>query len=194
MPCKLLTPFLIFFHASYSNMHVIFFGIRPIEELQDPSNSPRREEVGRRTLGDYGGLLLPFFYRARFRLLAFSGVCLSHRINRPPHRLAAESPGSRSTHGKSVTSVSAGIRGFQKCSEIRVMASNGQRPGDRPSTQNNAACGQGNLIYTQSCRQEIVQIRPRLTSGDLRRVFVDSRSHLEASNDLPESLEIGGPN
>ncbi len=49
-------------------MHVFFFEIRPIEELQDPSNSPRREEVGRRTLGDYGGFLLSFFYRARFRL------------------------------------------------------------------------------------------------------------------------------
>ena len=49
-------------------MHVIFFGIRPIEELQDPNSSPRREEVGRRTLRDYGGFLLPFFYRDRFQL------------------------------------------------------------------------------------------------------------------------------
>ncbi len=48
-------------------MHVIFLGVRPIEELQDPSNSPRREEVGRRTLRDYGGFLLAFFYRARFQ-------------------------------------------------------------------------------------------------------------------------------
>jgi len=57
-------------------MHVIFFEIPSFEELQDPSNSPRREEVGRRTLGDYGGFLLPFFYRARFQLctLLFSGV------------------------------------------------------------------------------------------------------------------------
>ena len=38
-----------------------------IEEVQDPDSSPRREEVGRRTLGAYGGFLLPFFYRARFR-------------------------------------------------------------------------------------------------------------------------------
>ncbi len=38
-----------------------------IEEVQDPDSSPRREEVGRRTLGDYGGLLPPFFYRDRFR-------------------------------------------------------------------------------------------------------------------------------
>ncbi len=50
-------------------MHVIFFEIPRIEELQDPSNSPRREEVGRRTLGDYGGFLLPFFHRDRFQLL-----------------------------------------------------------------------------------------------------------------------------
>ncbi len=51
-------------------MHVIFFEIRPIEELQDPKSSPRREEVGRRTLGAIGGFLLPFFYRARFQLFA----------------------------------------------------------------------------------------------------------------------------
>ena len=49
-------------------MHVFFFEIPPFEELQDPNSSPRREEVGRRTLGAYGGFLLPFFYRARFRL------------------------------------------------------------------------------------------------------------------------------
>ena len=45
----------------------IFFEVPRIEELQDPSNSPRREEVRRRTLGAIGGFLLPFFYRARFR-------------------------------------------------------------------------------------------------------------------------------
>ena len=48
-------------------MHVFFFEVPSFEELQDPDSSPRREEVGRRTLGDYGGFLLPFFYRARFR-------------------------------------------------------------------------------------------------------------------------------
>ncbi len=42
--------------------------VRPIEELQDPSSSPRREEVGRRTLGAIGGSLLSFFYRERFQL------------------------------------------------------------------------------------------------------------------------------
>ena len=45
-----------------------FSEIRPFEEVQDPGSSPRREEVGRRTLRDYGGLLLSFFYRASFRL------------------------------------------------------------------------------------------------------------------------------
>ena len=49
-------------------MHVFFLGIPPFEELQDPDSSPRREEVGRRTLGDHGGFLLSFFCRARFRL------------------------------------------------------------------------------------------------------------------------------
>ncbi len=48
-------------------MHVFFFEIPSFEELQDPNSSPRREEVGRRTLRDYGGFLLPFFYRERFR-------------------------------------------------------------------------------------------------------------------------------
>ncbi len=45
-----------------------FLEVPRIEEVQDPSNSPRREEVGRRALRAYGGFLLPFFYRARFRL------------------------------------------------------------------------------------------------------------------------------
>ncbi len=47
--------------------HRFFFEVPPFEELQDPDSSPRREEVGRRTPRDYGGFLLPFFYRARFR-------------------------------------------------------------------------------------------------------------------------------
>ncbi len=49
-------------------MHVIFFEIRPIEELQDPNRSPRRGEVGRPTLGDSGGSLPAFFCRARFQM------------------------------------------------------------------------------------------------------------------------------
>ena len=56
---------LLFKHA-----RAFFFEVRPIEELQDPDSSPRREEVGRRTLGAYGGFLLPFFCRDRFRLFA----------------------------------------------------------------------------------------------------------------------------
>ena len=69
-------------------MHVFFFEIPPFEELQDPGSSPRREEVGRRTLGDYGGFLLPFFCRARFQLLAllFSGVSKTI-TNKPPDTL-----------------------------------------------------------------------------------------------------------
>ena len=53
-----------------------FSEIPSFEELQDPDSSPRREEVGRRTLRGYGGSLLPFFCRDRFQLLtqAFSGV------------------------------------------------------------------------------------------------------------------------
>ncbi len=45
-----------------------FFEVRPIEELQDPKTSPRRGEVGRRTLGGYGGFLPRFFYRASFEM------------------------------------------------------------------------------------------------------------------------------
>jgi hypothetical protein len=45
-----------------------FLEVPRFEELRDSNSSPRREEVGRRTLRDYGGFLLSFFYRARFRL------------------------------------------------------------------------------------------------------------------------------
>ena len=38
-----------------------FWEVPRIEESQDPDSSPRREEVGRRTLGGYGGFLPPFF-------------------------------------------------------------------------------------------------------------------------------------
>ena len=52
------------------NMYGVFFLEVPrIEELQDPDSSPRREEVGRRTLRGYGGFLLSFFYRASFTLV-----------------------------------------------------------------------------------------------------------------------------
>ena len=44
-----------------------FFQVPPFEELQDPGSSPRREEVGRRTLRDYGGFPLSFFYPDRFQ-------------------------------------------------------------------------------------------------------------------------------
>ncbi len=45
-----------------------FFEIPSFEEVQDPDSSPRRGEVGRRTLGAIGGFLLSFFYRDRFQL------------------------------------------------------------------------------------------------------------------------------
>ena len=74
---------LLFEHA-----RVFFSEIPPFEELQDPGSSPRREEVARRTLRDYGGFLLPFFYRARFRLLAllFSRASKT-TTNKPPNTL-----------------------------------------------------------------------------------------------------------
>ena len=45
-----------------------FLEVPRIEELQDSNSTPRREEVGRHTLGAIGGFLLSFFYRASFRL------------------------------------------------------------------------------------------------------------------------------
>ncbi len=51
----------VFFHAIISPDYRFFLEVPPFEEVQDPDSSPRREEVGRRTLGDYGGFLPPFF-------------------------------------------------------------------------------------------------------------------------------------
>ena len=65
--CKSITLFVIFFHAIISPDYRFFSEIPSFEESQDSDSSPRREEVGRRTLRDHGGLLPPFFYRARFR-------------------------------------------------------------------------------------------------------------------------------
>ena len=101
-------------------MHVFFFGIPPFEELQDPDSSPRREEVGRRTLGGYGGFLLPFFCRARFRLSTSttrkrqarkvcpnktpiaSGVEESNSPRRAPLLLLSDSSGGRFLEKKHV--------------------------------------------------------------------------------------------
>ena len=63
----MITVLLIILHVVIRACTCFFFEIRRIEELQDPDSSPRREEVGRRTLGDCGGFPLPFFCRARFR-------------------------------------------------------------------------------------------------------------------------------
>jgi len=56
------------FHVDSLHDHRFFLEVPRIGELQDSEISPRREEVGRRTLGAIGGFLLSFFYRARFRL------------------------------------------------------------------------------------------------------------------------------
>ncbi len=65
--CNLITLFVIFFHGIISPEYRFFSEVPRFEEVQDPDSSPRREEVGRRTLGAHGGFLPPFFYRARFR-------------------------------------------------------------------------------------------------------------------------------
>ena len=58
----------MFFHAIILHDYRFFFEAPPLEELRGPNSSPRRGEVGRRTLRDYGGFLLPFFYRASFEM------------------------------------------------------------------------------------------------------------------------------
>ena len=57
----------MFFHGIILHDNRFLFEVPRFEESQDPNSSPRRGEVGRHTLGDYGGFLLSFFYRARFR-------------------------------------------------------------------------------------------------------------------------------
>ena len=86
MACKLITLFLILLHVIILHDYRFFFEIRPIEELQDSNSSPRREEVGRRTLGDYGGFLLSFFYRARFRLFTHQFPVFVGRLQKLPLR------------------------------------------------------------------------------------------------------------
>ena len=61
-----------------------FLEVPRFEELQDPDSGPRREEVGRRTLRDYGGFLLSFFYRARFRLFARQVPVFVDRLRKLP--------------------------------------------------------------------------------------------------------------
>ena len=51
----------IIFHGVIITCTCFFFEVPRIEELQDPDSGPRREEVGRRTLRDYGGFLPPIF-------------------------------------------------------------------------------------------------------------------------------------
>ncbi len=65
-----------------------FFQVPRIEEVQDPDSSPRREEVGRRTLRDYGGFLPPFFYRASFQLLTLLfSISSKTTTQKPPDTL-----------------------------------------------------------------------------------------------------------
>ena len=67
LSCIVIDYFIsIIFHVVIITCVCFFFGVPRIEELQDPDSSPRREEVGRRTLRGHGGFLLPFFYRASF--------------------------------------------------------------------------------------------------------------------------------
>ncbi len=55
-----------------------------MEELQDPSNSPRREEVGRRTLRAIGGFLATFFYRASFEMFTQQFLVFVDKLQKLP--------------------------------------------------------------------------------------------------------------
>ena len=85
---RLITVFSLPSMVLLQHACVFFSEVPRIEELQDPDSSPRREEVGRPTLRDYGGFLLPFFYRARFQLftLLFSGASKT-TTQKPPDTL-----------------------------------------------------------------------------------------------------------
>ena len=72
-----------------------FFEVPRIEESQDPDGSPRREEVGRRTLRDYGGFLLSFLYRDRFSIVHAAGFTVCRKAsktttNKPPDTSGVE--------------------------------------------------------------------------------------------------------
>ncbi len=67
-----------------SHDYRFFFEVPRIEESQDPNSSPRRGEAGRPTLGDYGGFLLSFFYRARFRLFTRQVPVFVDRLQKLP--------------------------------------------------------------------------------------------------------------
>ena len=58
----------IIFQVDSLHDYRFFSEVPSFEELQDSDSSPRREEVGRRTLRDYGGFLPAFFYRASFEM------------------------------------------------------------------------------------------------------------------------------
>ena len=89
----------MFFHAIILHDHRFFFEVPRIEESQDPKIGPRREEVGRRTLGAIGGSLLPFFYRDRFQLftqhfLLFYREASTTITQKPPDTLRVEESNS----------------------------------------------------------------------------------------------------
>ena len=80
----MITLFSIPFHGIILHDHRFFFEVPRIEESQDPNRSPRRGEVGRHTLRDYGGFLLSFFCRARFRLFTQQVPMFVDRLQKLP--------------------------------------------------------------------------------------------------------------
>ena len=61
-----------------------FFEVPPFEELQDPKTSPRREEVGRHTLGAIGGFLARFVYRASFEMFTQQFLVFVEKLQKLP--------------------------------------------------------------------------------------------------------------
>ncbi len=74
----------IFFQVDSLHDYRFFFEVPPFEESQDPNGSPRRGEVGRPTLGGYGGSLPAFFCRARFQLFTRQFPMLVEKLQKLP--------------------------------------------------------------------------------------------------------------
>ena len=85
----------MFFHGIILHDYRFFFEVPSFEESQDPESSPRRGEVGRPTLGDYGGFLLSFFLSGKVSIVhaPVSGVrrkASRTTTNKPPDTSGVE--------------------------------------------------------------------------------------------------------
>ena len=84
MASNLITLFLYSSKWIVLHDYRFFFEVPRFEELQDSKSSPRREEVGHRALGDYGGFLLSFFYRAGFEMFTQQFLVFVGKLQKLP--------------------------------------------------------------------------------------------------------------